>query len=264
MPKYNSNEIRISSSKMDSLDWCERKYRIKNIEKIPSKVFVPALAVGRICHSSIDKFWKHFRLNLDTYIQDINDFYKLISKPKLYGEHKAKYKIYMSNFLNFQIRRIKIYKETYGKDIRMIKKLFFPILTEKRGTMQISSNIKFSYVVDSLFWNPTGNILIDWKTDNECTEAKFISHIPQLNRYSESITQLKLNCKLIGIFFLKESLFYSRKRSTTYSLERDVLSFVRRLQICKFNKVPIEDNWKCCTTNFQCEYYPKPCSGSFK
>jgi len=253
-------EIKTSSSKMDAYDWCQRKYRIKVIEEIPSGIVAPHLTIGSVSHQQIHKFWNEFKLDLDNYIYDINDYFKkVVRRVKIDDvESFATFQTYYSNFLNFQIRRIEAYIKKYGKDYKMINDLFFPILSEKYGVVEISNNVKFAFIVDALFENFKGNVLIDWKTDKECNESSFLRHIPQLNRYSACLPKIGYSNKEIGVFFLKESLFFHHKKTFEYSLENEVLGFVRKLQTSSFNKVPKSQKWKCEI----CEYYPDICVGA--
>ena len=258
---------KISSSLMDSLEWCERKFRIKEIEGIPSGVPPhPALILGSVCHKEIHDFWERYNLDLDNYAIHMQNYYaKTVKrvKNKLYGENYIKFQLYFSNFINFQIRRVDLYKKKYGIDHKIIVKLFFPIINENRGKFPITNDISFGFIIDSLFWNPTGNVLIDWKTDKDCTEKKFESHIPQLNRYSICLPHIGYSCKKIGIYFLKDSLFFSKIKTAGYSLEKEVLGFIRKIQISKFPKVPKKEKWKCHNKDltYTCEYYPEICTG---
>lgn len=260
---------KISSSLMDSYKWCERKWRIKEIDKIPSGVPPhPALILGKVCHKEIDNFWNMYNLDLDNYAIHMENYYvetvKQINRlNKLYGENYIKFQLYFSNFINFQIRRVNLYIKKYRKNYKIIKKLFFPILTEEYGKIFITDDITFGFVIDSLFWNPTGNVLIDWKTDKLCTEEQFESHVPQLNRYSICLLDIGHSCEKIGIYFLKDSLFFNKIKTVDYSLEKEILAFIRKTQISKFPKVPKKEKWKCHNKDltYTCEYYPEICTG---
>lgn len=267
-------KTKISSSLMDSYDWCNRKYKIKEIEGIPSPVPPhPALKLGSVCHKEIHIFWERYNLDLDKYLIHLENYYiNTIKRVKgLISENSIKFQLYFSNFINFQIRRINSYIKKYGKDYKIINKLFFPIIDEKNhkyvsekyGKISITSDITFGFVIDALFWNPTGNILVDWKTDKDCNEKKFESHVPQLNRYSICLPHIGHSCKEIGIFFLKDSLFFNKSKTPGYSLEKEVLGFIRKIQISKFPKVPKKDKWKCHNYDltYVCEYYPEICTG---
>jgi len=257
---------KISSSLMDGYDWCERKYRIINIEKIPSGVPPhPSLILGKVSHKEIDTFWERYNLDLDNYTYHIQNYYtKTIKRIRgLSKNNYIKFQLYFSNFINFQIRRIDTYIKKYKDNYHVINKLFFPIISEKYGKINITSDISFGFVIDALFWNSTGNTLIDWKTDRICTEKQFENHIPQLNRYSICLPHINHSCKKIGIFFLKDSLFFNRIKTAGYSLEKEVLGFIRKIQISKFPKVPKKDKWKChnADLSYTCEYYPEICTG---
>lgn len=257
---------KVSSSLMDSIEWCERKFRIKEIEGIPSgRPPHPALPLGKVSHKEIHKFWSVYRLNLDTYILDIEKYYKntVRTTKGLSKENYIKFQLYFSNFINFQIRRIKYYIKKYGDNYKLIEKLFFPILSEKYGNIKIVGDIRFAFIIDALFWNPKGNNLIDWKTDKDCNESKFKEHIPQLNRYSRCLYRIGQSCEKIGIFFLKESLYFNEAKTVNYSLEKEILNFIRRIQVSKFPKVPKKEKWKCHNEDltYTCEYYPDICRG---
>jgi len=260
---------KISSSLMDSLEWCERKFRIKEIDEIPSGVPPhPALILGSVCHKEIHNFWERYNLDLDNYDTHIQNYYietvkRIRRSGKLSNENYTKFQMYFSNFINFQIRRVNLYIKKYGIDHKTIVKLFFPILDETYGRIPITSGITFSFIIDALFWNPTGNVLIDWKTDKDCTEKQFESHVPQLNRYSICLPHIGHSCEKIGVYFLKDSLFFSKIKTAGYSLEKEVLDFVRKIQISKFPKVPKKEKWKCHNEDlsYTCEYYPEICTG---
>ena len=259
---------------MDSLEWCERKFRIKEIDKILSGVPPhPALILGKVCHKEINIFWERYDLDLDTYVVDMEKYYTdTVRRYKgLSRENFIKFQLYFSNFINSQKRRVNSYIKKYKDDYETIAKLFFPMLDEKNelisekyGRIKITDDISFGFVIDALFWNPNGNILIDWKTDKTCNETQFESHVPQLNRYTICLAHIRHSCEKIGIFFLKDSLFFSKHKTIGYSLEKEVLDFLRKLQICKFPKVTKKDKWKChnkdCT--YMCEYYPEICTGT--
>jgi len=260
-------KTKISSSLMDSLEWCERKYRIKEKDGIPSgRPPHPALILGGVSHREIHNFWNKYNLDLDEYGYNIQNYYtKTIKRVSgLSRENYIKFQLYFSNFINSQIRRIDSYINKYKDDYKIITDLFFPILSEERGRIAITDDISFGFIIDSLFWNPDGNILIDWKTDKTCTEKQFESHIPQLNRYSSCLPHINHSCKKIGIYFLKDSEFFSRHKTSEYSLEKEVLDFIRRVQISKFPKVPKKDKWKCHNKDFSftCDYYPEICIGT--
>ena len=143
---------------------------------------------------------------------------------------------------------------------------FLPALNNAslRKSFIITDDINFGFIIDALFWNPVGNILIDWKTDKNCNEKQFESHVPQLNRYSVCLPEIGHSCKRMGIFFLKESLFFSKIKTPGYSLKDEVLGFIRTLQVSKFPKVPKKEKWKCHNKDFSyvCEYYPEICTGT--
>ena len=262
----NMKKTKISSSLMDSYDWCQRKWRIKEIDKIPSGVPPhPALILGKVCHKEIDNFWDKYNLDLDNYTTHMQNYYaETVKRVRgLSKENYIKFQMYFSNFINFQIRRVDSYIKKYGKDYKIIKKIFFPIISEAYGRLPITSDISFGFVVDALFWNPIGNILIDWKTDKLCNENQFETHVPQLNRYSICLLHIGHTCQKVGIFFLKDSLFFSKIKTAGYSLEKEVLDFLRKIQISKFPKVPKKEKWKCHNKDFTyvCEYYPEICTG---
>ncbi len=260
---------------MDSLKWCERKFRIKEIDEIPSGVPPhPALILGKVSHKEIHNFWERYNLDLDNYISHIQNYYtKTIKSVRgLSKENYIKFQLYFSNFINFQIRRIDSYIKKYKDDYEIINKLFFPIIdekdhkyvSEKYGRINITDDISFGFVIDALFWNPVvGNTLIDWKTDKDCTEQQFENHVPQLNRYSICLPHIGYRCEKIGIYFLKDSLFFSKPKTAGYSLEKEVLAFIRKIQISKFPKVPKKDKWRCHNKDlsYTCEYYPEICTG---
>ena len=260
-------KIKVNSSSMSSYKWCPRKWRIKNVEKIELPYISPALNLGSVVHKEIDNFWKEYHLDLDTFIPDINEYYKRTVKKvidMLCDESYVKFQLYFSNFTNFMIRRLKRYIEMYGIDnYDKIKMYFYPILSEKYGRIKITADIDFSFIVDALFKGDSGNILIDWKTDKDCNESKFRSHVPQLDRYSSCLTRIGHRNNFIGIFFLKDSLYFQDLKTYNYSLKNEVILFVRKIQVSDFPKVPVKENYKCCTNNYQCEYYPEICSGSF-
>lgn len=261
-------KIKISSSAIGSYNWCPRKYRIKNIEGIKLPYIAPELTLGNVLHKEIDKFWKEYHLDLDTFIPDINEYYKMTVRKVLNmldNESYIKFQVYFSNFTNFMIRRLNRYIDSYGyDDYDKIRMRFYPILSEKYGRVKITSDIEFAFVIDSLFEGDNGNILIDWKSDKDCNESQFRKHVPQLDRYSSAITKIGKNNEYIGIYFLKDSLYFQDKKTYGYSLKEEVLSFVRELQVSDFPKVPVFENYKCCTNNYQCEYYPDICDGSFE
>lgn len=259
--------VKVSSSKMDLYyGWCKRKYRLRYIENIPVP-FAPALRLGSVCHNEIKLFWKEFELNLNTYGVDLIFYYKervKHVKNTLFGDSYIKFQMYFNNFIQFQQLRIERYIKLYGMDYNKIAKYFFPVINEEYGRIKISRTVEFGFIIDALF-EMENNIylLLDWKTDKICNESQFISHIPQLNRYSVCIPH-KFNypCHLIGIYFLKESKFFKNDVNTEYSLEDEVLGFVRELQTSKFPKVSKKEKYKCCTANWQCDYYPDICKGS--
>lgn len=259
-------KTRVSSSLIDGFHWCERKYRIKVIEKIPSGIFSIPLNLGGLCHDQINLFWKTFKLNIDTYKQDIKNYYRksLSMTRDVHPDIYVLFQVYFSNFLNFQIRRINRYIEIYGKDHETIRKYFFPIISEEYNIINITDDIEFAFVIDALFETPKGNLLIDWKTDKDCNEGSFKSHLPQLNRYTSGLKRIGENNEFIGIFFLKESLLFKDKKTVGYSLEDDILSFLRELQVSKFPKVPKHECWKCYSNNYECEYFPDICSGVYE
>jgi hypothetical protein len=245
--------------------WCKRKYRFKYIEEIPTPTIPKALSVGRIVHDYIDKFWDNYELNLDSYVQDINDYQDKVVKelakrdiddPDYYTKTLPRIYSDFSNFLLFQIRRIKNYQVLYGDDaISEIRKHFFPILSESYGKVKINDRVNFAFVVDALFYNEDGNILIDWKTSKTCNEKKFESHKPQLKRYAMCLSSLNKTCDKMGIFYTKDGLFFSEDCPTNYSLAEEVLQFVRDLQVSKFPEVPKNEHWKCSNSKWDCEYY---------
>jgi hypothetical protein len=256
--------IKLSSSKMDSYAWCPRKYRLWYVEHIPTPYVSKALIIGCDTHNFIEKFWKNYNLNLDTYIYDLNNYLKQEVRKIT---HKDKYvsttlQYYYSNFINFQIHRIQKYIETYGMDEEKIRKLFYPILNEKRGKVRINNIIEFSYLIDSFFENDDGNLLIDWKTDYKCNEKQFRTHLPQLNRYYVCLKELGYVCEAVGIFFVKDSLFFSTYINKSYSLEKECIDFVRMIQKSKFPKVKKNEKWKCCSNVYECEYFPEICTGT--
>lgn len=256
---------KVSSSKMDSYKWCNRRYRLRTIEKIKVPFDSKPMRLGSILHKEINTFWKKYNLDLETFIPDINAYYdntvKKIAKM-VCDENYIKFQMYFSNFTNFMIRRLNIYTNTYN-NYREIKNLFYPILSEKYYTIPITDDIDFGFIVDSLFKGKIGNILIDWKSDNICNESQFVKHIPQLDRYSSGLSRVGRTNSFVGIYFLRDSLYFQDGKTHGYSLENEVLSFVRELQISKFSKVPFKENYKCSAKDYQCEYYPKICNGSF-
>lgn len=259
--------MRLSSSKMDSYEWCPRKYRLQHIENIKLPYISKPLIIGSKTHKFIENFWKNCSFSLKTYIEDINAYLnKELKKVSLVERDKyisSTLQVYYSNFVNFQIRRIKTYINEYDNDEKMIKKLFYPYINETYGTLNIANKHTFGFIIDSGFWNPNGNVLIDWKTDFDCTESQFRTHIPQLKRYSVCARDvLKENFEKLGIFFVKDFLYFSIKIDRNYSLEDEVINFIRMLQTSKYPKVSVEESWKCCSPNNECEYYPKVCKGA--
>lgn len=236
--------------------WCKRKFRLKYIEKIPTPK-ITRLGIGKLDHNEIDKFWKKYKLDLDTFVLDINNYYKKRLKKLSIEDDEIilRFKSDFSNFLNFQIRRIKTYLDKFGDDYKIIRKHFYPIISEEKGVINISDNVEFVFIIDALFYNENGNILIDWKSDKSCSESSFKKKIPQLRRYAYSLSSLSLDCKYIGIFFVKDSLYFQDKKPINYSLEEEVLTFVRDLQKSDFPKVPKRENWKCSNSKWDCEYY---------
>jgi len=263
--------MRLSSSKMDSYKWCEQKYKLAYIDKIKTRVSQP-LILGRILHNQIDKFWKTFKLDTVSYIHDIN-YYSKELKRKINirnVETKVKFINYFTNFLNYQMLRIKKYIEEFNDDFSAITAHFYPLLTEEKDTYVIGEHV-FVYILDALFYNEFGNLIVDWKSDKSCNLSDFKSHLPQLNRYSYAMNKnpykgilestYKHN-KRVGIFFLKESKFYSTNVSKNYSLDREIIQFVNKLKHSKFKKVPKCERDKCYTKGYECEYYPEYCGGA--
>lgn len=260
--------VKVSSSKMDLYyGWCKRKYRLRYIENITVPFVAPALKLGSICHDEIKLFWKEFELNLNTYNVDIILYYKKRVKHvknKLSEDNYIKFQMYFNNFIQFQERRIERYIKIYGMNYNKIKGYFFPVINEEYGNIRISRTVDFGFIIDALFEMENDiYLLVDWKTDKTCNESQFISHKPQLNRYSVCIPH-KFNypCHLISVYFLKESKFFKDNVDLEYSLENEVLEFVRELQTSDFPKVDKKEKYKCCANTYQCEYYPDICDGS--
>jgi len=257
--------MRLSSSKMDGYVWCPRKYYLLNVEKIKLPYISKALIIGRKTHKFIENFWKNCNFSLSNYIGDLNAYLNKVIKNMHIKDNyvNATLQVYYSNFVNFQIRRIKIYVEKYDDDEDLIKKLFYPFINEKYGTIKISNNHTFGFIIDSAFWHPEGNSIIDWKTDNICNETQFRTHIPQLKRYSVCMRKvLKEDCDKLGIFFVKDFLYFAIKTDYNYSLEDEVIEFIRMLQRSKYPKVDKNESWKCCSPVDECEYYPEVCNGA--
>jgi len=250
---------------MDAYEWCPRKYRILNIDNIKLPYISKPLIIGSKTHKFIENFWKNCNFSLNNYIADLNVYLNKELK-KIYVKDlyiNSTLQIYYTNFVNFQIRRIKKYIDIYGNDEKLIKKLFYPFINERYGTMKIGNNHTFGFIIDSVFWSLYGNTIIDWKTDSVCNESQFRTHIPQLKRYSVCLRETLLeDCEKLGIFFVKDFLYFTIKNDRNYSLEDEVIEFIRMLQRSKFPKVSEKESWKCCSPNNECEFYPKICKGA--
>lgn len=253
---------KISSSKIDSYKWCQKKFELQFIKEIPMPFVSPGLTIGKKTHKFIELFWKTYKLDTETYIEDMK-IHLRNGIRRLYEPDQNTniiIQINYTNFINYQTLRIKNYIEKYDNDYQTIKKIFYPILNEKFGSIKIE-NLTFSYVIDSLFSQLDWNLLIDWKTDKECNENQFKEHIPQLCRYSKCLESIKKDCKKMGVYFTRESLFFSCDKVENYSLKKEVLDFYDEIQNSKFLKT--KDTCKCCTSGYQCEYYPNICKGGF-
>jgi len=244
MSEKRLEDIRYSSSKMGSYEWCEQKFYIREIEEIPSPYpLPPELSDGRISHNLVSDFFKNFYLD-KSYEKDIRSYYNnVINKTD-----SEKVKICFNNFLEFQILRVDRYKTMFNNNLETIRKYFFPVINERYIKIKYTK-YEFAGVIDSAFRivnkNPNQVIIIDWKTDKVGNHSAFMGHIPQLKRYSSLIKRLGYDCMLYGIFFLFTSLFFKSVRDQDYNLKEELLTFVRTLRESDFKLRPKKEYWKC-------------------